>query len=192
MRRLCIALVDATRARIFTFEELGAPAGERTQELEERITLVHPARRRRPSEIFTDSRPGSDRAPSGRGFAHSDHREAALREMDRQFADEVAGQIELVVDAFGSSNLILAASPRMLGFLRAATRPLVESGVALGDLDRDLVRLTPAALHDFLAGRGLLPARERLLAEPDQAGSGARSGGTKTERASSENRRSRL
>jgi len=169
MRRLCIALVDATRARIFTFEELGAPPGERTQELEERVTLVHPARRRRPSELFTDSRPASDRAPNGRGFAHSDHRDDAVREMDRQFACQVAGQIEMVADALGCHDVFLAASPRMLGLLREVIEPLVESGIAVRDLDRDLVRLTPAELHDFLSGIGLLPVRERLVTTPPAA-----------------------
>jgi hypothetical protein len=166
MMRLCIALVDATRARIFTFEELNAPPGEGTQALEERVSLINVARRRRPSELFTETRPASDRAPSGRGFAHSDHREAAIREMDREFAAEVAAQIAMVVDSLGCHQVILAASKRMLALLRELVQPMADAGLSLTDLDRDIVRLTPAQVHDFLAARGLLPGRERLAALP--------------------------
>lgn len=166
MKRLCIALADASRARIFTFEELagreGGPEQPSRQQIEEQISLVHPARRRRPSEIFSDTRPGSDRAPTGRGFAVSDHRDHAMREMDRRFAADIARHLREVVDTCGCRDVILAASPRMLGLLRELTAPLVEAGVAVHDLDRDLVRLTPAQLQDFLAERGLVPERERL------------------------------
>lgn len=162
MKRTCIALADATRARIFTFEELDAQPGVRTQELEERFTLVHPARRRRPSELFTESRPSSDRAPSGRGFAHSDHRDDAIREMDRQFAGEIAARVDEVARSHGCSDVILAASPRMLGLLRTVRRPLGEAGMSVRELDRDLVRLTPAEVQDFLARLGYLPERERI------------------------------
>jgi protein required for attachment to host cells len=164
MKRLCIALADASRARIFTFEELAGRTGGRTQEIQERISLVHPGRRRRPSELFSDTRPGSDRTPTGRGFGLSDHRDQAVREMDRQFAADIARHLREVVDSCGCRDVVLAASPRMLGLLREHTAPLVEAGIAVHDLDRDLVRFTPAQLQDFLAERGLLPERERLPA----------------------------
>ncbi len=163
MIRACIVAADAARARLFTFEEFDAPEGVKTQELREEKTLVDPARRRRPSELFSDSRPGLDRAPSGRGFAVDDHRDASRRQMDRIFAGEIARAIEEQTRAHGCTRLIVAASPRMLGMLRELA-PLAPSGIELSEIDRDLAHLSRAQLHDHLAARGLLPPRERIAA----------------------------
>ena len=161
MKRVCIVAADATRARLFTFEELGDPDDVQTQELRERKTLVDPLRRRRPSEIYSDTRPGLDRAPSGRGFALDDHRDASRRHRDREFAADIADAIEEVTRAHGCTRLILTASPRMLGYLRELGRV---DRLELCEIDRDLARLSAAQLHDHLAHRGLLPARERIAA----------------------------
>ena len=162
MNRSCIVVADASRARLHTFEELAAPRGNRSQELHEVVDLVHPARRIRPCELFSDTRPGSDRAPSGRGFGLCDRRDASMRQMDRRFAAAIAAELERVVAEGGCRTVIVAASPHMLGLLRELTRGLVRAGVEVHEIDRDLVRLSPSALQDFLAERGLLPVRERL------------------------------
>jgi hypothetical protein len=60
MYRVCIALVDATRARLFTFE-CAMEGADTREELVERTDFVNPQRRRRPSELFSDTRPGSSR-----------------------------------------------------------------------------------------------------------------------------------
>lgn len=156
-----IVTADATRARLFTFEELAAPIDVATQELREQTTLVDPGRRRRPSELFSDSRPGLDRAPSGRGFAVDDRRDAAQRKMDRDFAADIADASAELVRVHGCNRLILAASPRMLGFLRELGR-FGQLGVEVCEIDRNLAHLSSAQLHDHLAERGLLPARERV------------------------------
>lgn len=169
--RLCIAVADASRARLFSFEQVEAPPGVRSQDLRERVSLVDPARRRRPSELFSDTRPGSDRAPgsgrhAGRTFAFDDHREAAQRKMDRDFAADIADAIDRVTREHGCTRMILAASPRMLGMLREQMGPLA-AGVELHEIDRNLVHLSNAELHDDLAARGLMPERERLPAPSD-------------------------
>ena len=162
MNRTVIAVADATRARLFTFEQQTAPAGEATQMFHEEIDLVHPARRMRPSELFSDSRPGSDRASSGRGFGLNDHRDASVRHMDREFAADIADEVARLVRAYGCRDVILAASPSMLGLLRQVARPMVDADVVVHEIDRDLVRLSKAQLHDLLSTRGLLPERERI------------------------------
>jgi protein required for attachment to host cells len=159
--RICVVAADATRARLFTFEDFEGRDEAPTQEFRERMTLVDPARRRRASELFSDTRPGLDRAPSGRGFALDDHRDAARDRMDRGFAASIADAMELVTRAYGCTRLILAASPRMLGILRTF-EPLGGRDVERHEIDRDLVRLSGSQLHDHLAQRGLLPARERI------------------------------
>jgi len=159
--RTGIVTADATRARLYTFDELAAPVDVPTHELRERVTLVDPARRRRASELFSDTRPGLDRAPNGRGFAHDDRRDAARRRMDSDFARDIAQACGELVRSHGVSRLVVAASPRMLGFLRELG-PLAAADVELCEIDRDLVHLSNAQLHDYLADRGLLPTRERI------------------------------
>lgn len=161
--RIVVVAVDATRARLFTFEE---PADAAPQKLLERMTLVDPARRQRASELFSDSRPGLDRAPSGRGFAVDDRRDAALQRMDRDFAVDIAEACGELVRAHGSDRLIVAASPRMLGLLRELAG-FDRLGVELREIDRNLAHLSSPQLHDYLAQRDLLPERERVgLAAP--------------------------
>ena len=162
MNRSCIVVVDASRARLHTFEELAAPRGNRSQELHEVVDLVHPARRIRPCELFSDTRPGSDRAPGGRGFGLCDRRDASMRQMDRRFAAAIAAELERLVAKNGCRTVIVAASPHMLGLLRELTRGLIRGGVEVHEIDRDLVDLSSSALQDYLAERGLLPVRERL------------------------------
>jgi hypothetical protein len=47
MTRICIAVADAARARLYTFEQLADPTGA-AQELRECVDLIDPDRRRRP------------------------------------------------------------------------------------------------------------------------------------------------
>jgi hypothetical protein len=49
----------------------------------------------------------------------------------------------------------------MLGFLRQLGH-FASLGVELTEIDRNLVHLSTAELHDYLAARDLLPARERV------------------------------
>lgn len=163
MTCVCIAVVDAARARVFTFEELDGRDGVLNQDLRERVDLVDPDRRMRASELFSDTRPGADRAPSGRGFAVDDHRDGHLRELDRRFAADVMARIAEVVRAYRCDRLVLAASPGMLGKLRKrASRRLVRE-VSLDEVARDVTHLSPSQIHDYLAERSLLPPRERLV-----------------------------
>jgi protein required for attachment to host cells len=86
--------------------------------------------------------------------------------MDRDFAVDIAGACADLIREHGCNRLILAASPRMLGFLRELGG-FSQLGVEVREIDRNLVHLSSAQLHDYLAGRGLLPERERVgLAAP--------------------------
>ncbi len=158
--RALIAVVDATRARLFTYQstvdiqELAA--------LHEESDLVNVTRRQRPSELFSDTRPGSDRVRGfgPRGFAYDDHRDAHLAQFDAVFARDVAEQIAQLAHAGGYLRLILIASASMIGEMRKAVR---DRNIVIDEVPRDFVKLTPSQLHDRLAELRLLPARERLM-----------------------------
>ena len=146
MHRIAIVVADAARARIFTYEPgvLGEPDGE--SPLCERIDLVDPERRLRPSQIHT---------------ALGDQQDAHEREVDRRFAATIAGELDGVIAKHPTRDVVIVASPHMLGFLREGTATLPQRGHEVHELSLDLTRETPAQLHDHLSALGLVPARRR-------------------------------
>jgi len=155
MYRACIAIVDATRARLFTFERTTEPDAMR-DELHEHTDLANPARRH-PGELFADRRPGSNRT-GGLQSTFDDHRGGHIDNLDAEFARTVVGEVLRLLDTAPAQRLIICAAPRMLGELRAAGIPR-RDGVVVDEVPRDLVELRPANLRDQLAAYGLLPAR---------------------------------
>jgi protein required for attachment to host cells len=160
MYRVCIALVDATRARLLTFERVTEGADVR-DELVERTDLVNPQRRKRTSEVFSDTRPGSSRTGNLQ-YALDDHRDHHISHIDDRFARMTMAALRELLDERPTQRAVICASPRMLGRLRAAAPGLVPAEVALDEVPRDLVKLSPGAVRAELASRELLPHPERL------------------------------
>ena len=156
MYNTCIAVVDASRARLFTFERSVEPEGLQ-EELTELRDLVNPARRLRASQLFSDSRPGSSRT-GGLQYAFDDHRDAHIDELDAEFSRKIVGEIADMMRAEHAKRLIVCASPSMLGELRDACDALGRD-IIVDELPRDLVKLSASRLRDQLASYGLLPAR---------------------------------
>lgn len=158
MQRTYIAVADASRARLFVYERSNEAEGLRENLSEER-DLVNPARRLRPAELFSDSRPGTNR--TGRlQYAFDDHREDHLDALDAEFARAVVDELVALVRAAHAQRVIVCASPRMLGELRQAGGTLRGQGIAIDELARDFVKLPPDQLRDHLKSLGLLPTTE--------------------------------
>jgi protein required for attachment to host cells len=164
MKRACIAVVDACRARLYTYQQAADPG----QQLQEVRDLANPGRRLRPSELFSESRP-SNKAPGRpgpmreRGSTSDDHRDDHLDMLDARFAKEVMDEIDKLVGEGGYGHLILVASPKMLGELRRADGVLKRYGLVVDEVPRDLAKLTAAQLHDHLASLELIPGRTRVF-----------------------------
>jgi protein required for attachment to host cells len=159
MYRVCIALVDATRARLFTFERM--TEGEDTrEELVERTDFVNLQRRRRPSDVFSGTRPGSSRTGNlQHGF--DDHRDHHISQVDETFARLTMAALRELIDEHPTQRVVISASPRMLGRLRAAAPGLLPGDIARDELPRDLVKLSVGDVQAELASRGLLPHTAR-------------------------------
>jgi protein required for attachment to host cells len=157
MYRVCIALVDATRARLFTFER-AMEGAEPREELVERTDFVNPQRRRRSSELFSDTRPGSSRTGELQ-YAFDDHRDQHVSQLDERFARTAMAALRELIDERPTQRVVISASPRMLGRLRAAAPGLLPDDIALDELPRDLVKLSPSDVRVELASRGLLPSQ---------------------------------
>jgi len=120
MKRACIAIVDATRARIYTYEETSDDGGARVPPagaLHEATDLFDPGRRGH--DLFSTTKPGVKRMASG-GGSTDDHREAHLAELDRRFARQIIDEIDRIAREQGLERVVVVAGPAMQGVLRSA------------------------------------------------------------------------
>jgi protein required for attachment to host cells len=158
MTRICLVVVDATRARIYTYEQVREPCGTLERLCEER-NLVDPARHERASELFSDNSGSNHNGQHRYGF--DDHRQSHLDRLDVEFGRRIADEVGNITRKNKSKEVILVASSRMLGVLRYQLAALRRSGVTIDELQRNFTKLTTAEIRDRLAELQLLPARER-------------------------------
>ena len=135
MKRAVIAIVDAARARLYTFDHGDTPRDQQLREV---------------------------RALSNAGHASVDHRDANTEEHDNAFAKQVIDELDRVSRDGGYGHVILVASPHMLGELRKCGGMLRRNGLVVDEVQRDLAWLTSPQVHDQLARMNLIPARQRL------------------------------
>ena len=170
-RNFCVLVADAARARILVLDVDAASVGPTTSALVELAELTNPMLRTRDSEAVSDS--GTGRRGGAKTPLHStpDHRDHRRRDIERHFAALVAEEAAGVWRRYPSCELVVVASPVMLGLLRPAIQRHIRAKdqIALHELVRDLTKLSAPMLHDLLADSALLPPRGRrppIVAEP--------------------------
>ncbi len=163
--RACIAIIDATRARICEYDERKA-AG---QELTEIHDLVDPGRRHL-AEVFEDT-VGGERLGGGNSAgkgthqqATDDHRQQFMNSRDDKFAREVIAEVDRIVRDGAFTHVVIVAAPHMLGELRKHADVLRRDGLKLDELDRDLGGMNDTQVHDHLAQAGIVAPRRRIAA----------------------------
>lgn len=134
MDRVCIALVDATRARFFTFDR-GTNERAGSEPLTEPSSLV---------------RATGEAEPRPR-------RLAAKHEIE--FARMAMAAFRELIDEHGAQRAIVCANAPMLGQLRAAAPGILPDQLPIDALACDFVKLPSAEIRAKLADHGLLPAR---------------------------------
>jgi protein required for attachment to host cells len=160
MKRAVIAIVDAAKARLYTFEQADSPPDQQLREVRD---LSNPGRRMRDSERFSEGRPSLNaNLTANTGHATDDHRDANTEEHDSAFAKQVIDELDRVVRDGGFGHVILVASPHMLGELRKCDGMLRRNGLTIDEVQRDLAWLTSPQVHDQLARMNLIPPRQRL------------------------------
>jgi protein required for attachment to host cells len=154
MKQTCIVILDAARARLFSYQSQGG--SEPT--LRAQRELVNEGRREHGK--FSDTKPGNRWQEGGRGST-DDHRDAQIADHDEKFVKRVIGEVAQAVQDQGFAELIVIASPRMLGVVRSLGQ-VAPRGVELVEIAQDLSWMTPAQLHDHLAEKHLIGARPRV------------------------------
>ena len=143
------------RARLFTFDRAVDGAGLH-DELVERTDLVNAGRRSAAHEQLSDTRQGSGRT-SNHQYSLDDHRDHQLAKQDDEFARTAMAALRELVDEHAPQRVVMCASPRMLGKLRASAPGIMPEHLPLDELASDLVKLTPPEVRDALIRHGLLP-----------------------------------
>ena len=140
MKRACIAIVDATRARLYTYERADddEPARPESGALHE----------------VMDLRAGST----------EDHRDAHAHEIDRRFARQVVAELDRIAREHAFPRVVLVASPAMLGEVRGVTGALRRPELVVEYVARDLAQLSSPQIHDHLAQLSLIPPRRPAFA----------------------------
>lgn len=150
-----VAVVDGARARFYSVGTRSTPQGEEKNRLEEVATLINPAHRTRDGDLYSESRPGLRQAHAG-GPAHGvdDRRDAHAAELERRFSSLVLEQLGALMREHAANRVILAAGPRMLGYLRDDRTSLPSADI--GELPKHLTELSPHELCLRLDADGLL------------------------------------
>ena len=162
MKRACIAIVDAARARLYTYQEDSIPG----REMREIRDLSNVGRRMKAGDMFSETRPASGGlGRPGHGAVPNsgkdDHRDDHIEMMDAKFAKEIVEELDRIIRAEAYGHLVLVAAPKMLGELRKANGSLNRNGMVVEEVPRDFANLNVAQLHDHLASLDLSPSRQR-------------------------------
>jgi protein required for attachment to host cells len=160
MYRVCIALVDATRARLFMFDRAADEAGLHDQLLEHG-ELVNPARQPQPVPALAAAPPGAGH-PHHLHDAFDEHRGYRTAKHDAEFARTALAALREMIDHNAPQRVILCAGPRMLGTLRESCSGILPDHLPVEELARDLVQMSPSDLRSELVSHGLLPPPPRL------------------------------
>lgn len=164
MKRACIAIVDAARARLYTYDEsTDSVHAVADQTMHEEIDLVNPGRRGH--DLFSTTKPGVKRPASG-GGPTDDHRQAHLDQLEHRFARQVIEEVNRIARERGFAHIILVATPKMLGELRTLDTALRRPDLVVEYVARDLAQLTSPQIHDHLAQLHLIAPRPRLAPIP--------------------------
>lgn len=160
---VCVLVADAARARVLVLVVDRSSLGPATAALVEVADLTNPMLRARDVEAVSDTRTGQRGGARTPLRATSDHRDHRRRDLARRFAAIAAEHAAGVWRRHEPCELIVAASPVMLGLLRSAIDRQIRAKdqIVVHEVARDLTKLSAPMLHDLLAEAALLPERGR-------------------------------
>jgi protein required for attachment to host cells len=162
MSQFLVAVIDGTRARFFTLEQAEVPEYESGPNLIERGDMVNPAKELAGKELWANVKTGRNRGAGNQAHGYDDRRDSHLGEFGRRFAGAIAEEIAQLKNGHQVSRLVLVAEPQILGFVRDAINAHSVNGVQIDELAKDLSKLKPLDLHEYLASKALLPARKTV------------------------------
>lgn len=163
MNESVVAVIDGTKARFFTLEVAEFPEYQSSPNLVEHQCLSNSAKEMAGKELWANIKTGRNRGSRRQGHGYDDHRQNHISEYERNFAKEVSQKIIDFINQFDSHHVLLVAEPQILGLVRECLTPNLPKNIHLQDLAKDLCKLKPLELHEYLADKNLLPARKVVV-----------------------------
>lgn len=151
----CIVVADGARARLFLVD--ASEAGR--VGLTEMEDLVNPEYHAHGRQVLTTARSTRNTSrQSGPMHPYEQKRGRHRLELEKRFAQAVAGKAAGLTKSWSRGSVILIAEPRMLGLLREAGREALKRGVTVKELAKDYTQLTAAELREQLNATGIMKA----------------------------------
>jgi protein required for attachment to host cells len=155
-----VVVISGTLARFFTLEPAENPEYQSGPNLIECDSLTNAANELHGRDLWATTKTGRNRGSSGQAHGYDDHRDNHLGEFERHFAKEIVAKIVELTQTRYVDQLLLVAEPQILGFVRDAIAPQIPKHLKIQELAKDLCKLKPLELHEYLAAKELLPARK--------------------------------
>lgn len=156
-----VAVVDGTKARFFTLEPAESPQFQSGPNLIERECLTNTTNEMQGKDLWTSTKTGKNRGSGGQAHGYDDHRVGHLNKEERDFARDISTKIADLTSRYQVQQIVLVAEPQILGLLRESLTPQL-SKLKLKELAKDLCKLKPLELHEYLAAKELLPPRKTI------------------------------
>jgi protein required for attachment to host cells len=160
MNQSVVAVIDGTKARCFTLEQAEVPEYQSGPNLVEREHLSNTAKEMQGKDLWSNTKTGRNRGVAGQAHGYDDHRQNHMDEFERSFAKEIVNKIVQLTQSSQANHLILVAEPQILGFLRDAIAPHLPKSLKIRELAKDLCKLKPLEVHEYLAEKELIPPRK--------------------------------
>ena len=163
MNKFVLAVIDGTKARFFTLESVALPEYESGPNLIEREGLSNQSKELSGKELWANTKTGRNRGSGGQGHGYDDHRANHLGEFERNFAKETVHELLQLIQKYEAQELVLVAEPQILGMIRDVLNNLLPKNIQLHELAKDLCKLKPLEIHEYLATKNLLPPRKVVV-----------------------------
>lgn len=162
MNKFIVAVIDGTRARFFTLEPSDLLEYESSPKLIEHDGLFNSTKELHGQDLWASTKTGRNRGAKGQSHSYDDRRDNHIIEFERRFIQEIATKISNLSQIHQVQQLLLIAEPQILGLMREAVIPELSKQVKVSELAKDLCQLSSNELHEYLAKKELLPARQKL------------------------------
>lgn len=158
MSPVLVVVADGAKARFFTLEVKDLAGGKPGPYLLENETLVNPEQQQTGQQLWSgaESQAGHFQAGKSQPHSYDDRRRNHEVEFERRFAQLITEQIQSQISTHHLQRLFLIAEPRILGLLRETLVPGLPKTLELNELDKNLCRLQPQELYEYLASRRIL------------------------------------
>lgn len=163
MNQSIVTVIDGIRARFFTLEPAQSPEYESGPNLIEQDCLTNTVKELQGKDLWANTKTGRNRGSRSQGHGYDDHRQNHLNEFERGFAKEIVTKILDLVQTQRTTQIILVAEPQILGLVREALTDHLPKHLKFKELAKDLCKLKPQEIHEYLADKNLLPPRKVVV-----------------------------